>query len=129
MGHEKRRRSWWLRQCFSPSALSAFRSRMWMTKKNRRCSIDKFQQINAMCRCFDCRTSLPRMRDGRRRTQTTSSTSDFGLEQIEPQGFAFCLARGAVMKNPDDKIELQIGPMIEVKFLDPGADVGVFDGY
>jgi HK97 family phage prohead protease len=33
------------------------------------------------------------------------------------------------MKNPDDKIELQIGPMIEVKFLDPGADVGVFDGY
>jgi HK97 family phage prohead protease len=31
--------------------------------------------------------------------------------------------------NPDDTIELQIGPMIEVKFLDPGSDVGVFDGY
>jgi HK97 family phage prohead protease len=33
------------------------------------------------------------------------------------------------MTKPDDTIELQIGPMIEVKFLDPGSDVGVFDGY
>ncbi len=31
--------------------------------------------------------------------------------------------------NPDDTIELQIGPSIEVKFLGDGADVGVFDGY
>jgi HK97 family phage prohead protease len=33
------------------------------------------------------------------------------------------------MKNSDDTIELQIGAPIEVKFLDDGADIGIFDGY
>jgi HK97 family phage prohead protease len=33
------------------------------------------------------------------------------------------------MTNPDDTIELQIGPSIEVKSLGDGTDVGIFDGY
>lgn len=33
------------------------------------------------------------------------------------------------MTQPNDTIELQIGPPIEVKFLGDGSDVGLFDGY
>src|ERR1700674_555467 len=70
------------------------------------------------------------MRDGRRRTQTTSGTK-FGSEQSgRPSGrLTFCLAGAVMTQHPDDKLELQIGPAIEGKFIGDGSDIGVFDGY